>query len=101
MTDFNALIEADKGQPARTIRILDGNIFEDWLKDQPDSIRSIVTAYKFVANPESYLILPVLTANDKSEAEQGDFTVVAGVATKPALVDFAFGCAVERQAHAL
>lgn len=80
MTDFNALIEADKGQPARTIRILDGNIFEDWLKDQPDSIRSIVTAYKFVANPESYLILPVLTAKDKSEAEQGDFTVVAGVA---------------------
>ena len=80
MTDFNALIEADKGQPARTIRILDVNIFEDWLKDQPDSIRNIVTAYNFIANPESYLILPVLAAQDKSDdTEQGDFTVVAGV----------------------
>ncbi|MEW4468294.1 leucyl aminopeptidase family protein [Parasphingorhabdus sp. JC815] len=80
MTDFNALIEADKGQPARTIRILDVNNFEDWLKDQPDTIRNIVTAYNFTANPESYLILPVLSSkgNDDS-AEQGDFTVVAGV----------------------
>ena len=81
MTDFKALIEADKGQPARTIRILDVNNFEDWLKDQPDSIRSIVAAYKFVANPESFLILPVTPTKDKgNSAEQGDFTVVAGVA---------------------
>lgn len=80
MTDFKTLIEADKGQAARTIQILDVHNFEDWLKDQPDSVRSIVKAYKFVANPKSFLILPVAAGKGaKSKAEQGDFTVVAGV----------------------
>ncbi len=80
MTDFKTLIEADKGQVARTIQILDVNIFEDWLKGQPDSVRSIVKAYKFVANPESYLILPMIGTKAKGDkSEQGDFTVVAGV----------------------
>ncbi|MGB5485422.1 MAG: leucyl aminopeptidase family protein, partial [Parasphingorhabdus sp.] len=58
MTDFKPLIEADSGQPARTIQILDVNNFEDWLKGQPESIRAIVAAYRFVANPDSYLLLP-------------------------------------------
>lgn len=79
MTDFKTLIEADKGQSARTIQILDVNNFEDWLKDQPDTIRAIVTAYKFVANPESYLLLPSTGKHKDSKTEQGDFTVVAGV----------------------
>ncbi|MEP2103733.1 MAG: leucyl aminopeptidase family protein [Parasphingorhabdus sp.] len=80
MTDFKTLIEADKGQPARTIQILDVKNFEAWLKEQPDSVRSIVTAYKFVANPKSFLILPITTGKGaKDKAEQGDFTVVAGV----------------------
>ena len=80
MTDFKTLIEADKGQPARTIQILDVHNFEDWLKDQPESVRNLVTAYKFVANPKSFLILPVVNGKGaKDKAEQGDFTVVAGV----------------------
>lgn len=80
MIDFKTLIEADKGQAARTIQILDVHIFESWLKDQPDSVRSLVKAYKFVANPESYLILPIVNAKGKpNKSEQGDFTVVAGV----------------------
>lgn len=86
MTDFKTLIAADKGQKARTIQILDVFNFEDWLKDQPDSVRSLVTAYKFVANPESYLLLPVTGGKvDKDSAEQGDFTVVAGVRNHKAM----------------
>lgn len=79
MTDFNALIEADKGQDARTIQILDIHNFEDWLKDQPDTIREIVKAYGFKANPKSFLILPSDGKVKKTEGDQGDFSVVAGV----------------------
>ncbi len=80
MTDFAKLIEADKGQPARTIQILDVKNFEDWLKDQSENVRSIVKAYKFVANPKSFLILPIASSKgQKEKSEQGDFTVVAGV----------------------
>ncbi|MBQ0770895.1 MAG: leucyl aminopeptidase family protein, partial [Sphingomonadales bacterium] len=79
MTDFKALIEADTGQTARTIQILDTGNFEDWLKGQPDSIRAIAAAYQFVGKPDTFLLLPLVgtKSNDKSVA--GDFSVVAGV----------------------
>lgn len=79
MTDFNALIEADKGQEARTIQILDVHNFEDWFKDQPETIREILKAYRFVGNPESYLIIPAVGKSKDDKTEKGDFTVVAGV----------------------
>ena len=85
MTDFKTLIEADKGQSARTIQILDVNNFEEWLKDQPEAIRAIVKAYKFVANPESYLLIPLDGKSKDDKAEQGDFTVVAGVINRKKL----------------
>ncbi len=79
MTDFKALIEADTGQPARTIQILDVNNFEEWLKSQPESIRAIVTAYRFVANPDSYLLLPPVGGKSDDKSVADDFSVVAGV----------------------
>lgn len=79
MTEFSTLIEADKGQDARTIQILDVHNFEDWLKEQPDTIRQIVKAYKFKANPNSFLILPGSGSAKKVEGELGDFSIVAGV----------------------
>ncbi|MEO0440214.1 MAG: leucyl aminopeptidase family protein [Pseudomonadota bacterium] len=86
MTDFKTLIEADKGQKARTIQILDVFNFEDWLKDQPEQVRAIVEAYNFTANPESYLVLPLSgSKSDMSDEEEGDFTVVAGVRNHKAL----------------
>ncbi len=80
MTDFKTLVEADKGQDARTIQILDAGNFEDWLKDQSENIRAIVGAYRFEANPDSYLLLPPSGSSKDDENETGDFTVVAGVA---------------------
>lgn len=79
MTDFKALIEADTGQTARTVQILDVNNFEDWLKGQPESIRAIVTAYRFVANPDSYLLLPPVGGKSDDKSVADDFWVVAGV----------------------
>ena len=85
MTDFKALIEADTGQPARNIQILDVNVFEDWLKGQPETIRAIVAAYKFVANPDSYLLLPPVGGKSDDKSLQDDFSVVAGVLNREKL----------------
>ncbi|MEP6101659.1 MAG: leucyl aminopeptidase family protein, partial [Parasphingorhabdus sp.] len=85
MTDFKALIQADTGQTARTIQILDVHNFEDWLKGQPESIRAIVGAYKFVANPDSYLLLPLVGGKNDDKSIADDFTVVAGVLNREKL----------------
>ncbi|WP_339823296.1 leucyl aminopeptidase family protein [uncultured Parasphingorhabdus sp.] len=82
MTDFKALIEADTGQPARNIQILDVGSFEDWLKGQPETIRAIVKAYRFVANPDSYLLLPPVGGKSEDKSVTDDFSVVAGVADR-------------------
>jgi len=79
MTDFKALIEADTGQAARNIQILDVGSFEDWLKGQPETIRAIVKAYRFVANPDSYLLLPPVGGKSDDKLVADDFSVVAGV----------------------
>ncbi|MEO9599722.1 leucyl aminopeptidase family protein [Parasphingorhabdus sp.] len=79
MTDFTALIEADTGQAARTIQILDSGNFEDWLKGQPESIRAFVKAYRFKASPSSYLILPPVGGKNDDKSVESDFSVVAGV----------------------
>jgi leucyl aminopeptidase len=89
MTDFTTLIAADKGQAARTIQILDVHNFEPWLKDQPETVRALVKAYNFTANPESYLLLPAPAKAKDDAEEQGDFTVVAGVRNHQKLAPWA------------
>ena len=79
MTDFKALIEADTGQTARSIEIVDSGIFEDWLKGQPDSIRALVKANQFAGKPDTLLVLPVNGAKNDDKSAADDFTVVAGV----------------------
>ena len=37
MTDFAALLQPDRGQPARTIEIVHPDAYEDWLKRQPQA----------------------------------------------------------------
>ena len=79
MTDFKALIEADTGQPARSIQLVDVGNFEDWLKGQPDSVRALVAAYQFAGKPDSYLLLPPVGGKSEDKSVAGDFFVVAGV----------------------
>ncbi|MEH6792311.1 leucyl aminopeptidase family protein [Parasphingorhabdus sp.] len=85
MTDFNALIAADTGQTARSIRIVDAAHFEEWLKDQPDTTRAMVRAAQFSGSADTHVLLPATagTGDDKSVA--ADFRVVAGVASQERL----------------
>lgn len=85
MTDFKALIAADSGQSARTIRIVDTAHFEDWLKDQPDSVRAMVTAGQFSGNADSFFLLPATGGRQDDKKVATDFSVVAGVADQDKL----------------
>ena len=85
MTDFKALIEADTGQTARSIQIVDTGNFEDWLKGRPDSIRALVTANQFVGKADTFLLLPVVGTKSEDKSLSGDFSVVAGVADREKL----------------
>lgn len=58
MTDFKALLQVEKGQPARTIRFVAKAGFEEWLAAQPESVRTLAAANKFAAKPGESLILP-------------------------------------------
>jgi leucyl aminopeptidase len=64
MTDFSALLQPDRGQPAHSISFVDKGQCEDWLKAQPQSVRTLATANRFLAEPGELLILPGESADD-------------------------------------
>jgi leucyl aminopeptidase len=70
MMDFAPLLQPDRGQPARSIILLTPEGFGDWLARQPASTRALATAQRFVAKPDTHLVLP----------QDDEVTVVAGVA---------------------
>ena len=47
MTDFAALLVADRGQDARTIHLVDKKNFEGWLKKRPAEDRALLAAMRF------------------------------------------------------
>ncbi|MDZ7281588.1 leucyl aminopeptidase family protein [Sphingomonas sanguinis] len=70
MTDFAPLLQPDRGQPARTITLLTAEGFADWLARQPVATRTLATAQRFAAKPDTHLLVP----------HDGEVAVVAGVA---------------------
>ena len=59
MTDFAALLVADRGQKARTIDIVDKAGFEGWLKGRPPEDRALLEAQRFDGKtPHAFAILP-------------------------------------------
>lgn len=68
MTDFSALLVADRSQPAHVIHLLDKAGFEAWLKKRPASDRRMIEAQRFTGK-SGFVILP------RGE----DFEVVAAV----------------------
>lgn len=74
MTDFAALLQPDKGQSARTIRLVDPAGFGAWLEAQPPQHRAAVEAQRMTGMGYARAILPGETAEDWSVA-----TVVADV----------------------
>ncbi|MBN8807232.1 MAG: leucyl aminopeptidase family protein [Sphingomonas sp.] len=66
MTDFAALLQPDRGQPARTIEVVHPDAFADWLKAQPPRIRSLLTAQKVTGKAGDKAIVPGDAAEDWS-----------------------------------
>ncbi len=57
MTDFNALLQPDRGQPARAIHLLPPDAFDAWRATQPASARALLAAQRFTGKPNTYAVL--------------------------------------------
>jgi leucyl aminopeptidase len=57
MTDFSALLAADRGQKARAIHLVDKAGFEDWAKGRPAEDRALFEIQRF-SGKSGHLILP-------------------------------------------
>ncbi|MEM1132917.1 MAG: leucyl aminopeptidase family protein [Pseudomonadota bacterium] len=71
MIDFARLIAADSGQNATPITCLTADQLDDWITQQPDTVRSFVRAAGFAAKPHEYVLVP--------EGKGDALRVVAGV----------------------
>ena len=59
MTDFAALLQPDRGQPARTIHLVDKKTAEQWIKAQSEARRALIEAARFDGKTGyQFLILP-------------------------------------------
>ncbi|THD35154.1 MAG: leucyl aminopeptidase family protein [Sphingomonas sp.] len=58
MTDFAALLQPDRGQPARTIEVVHPDAYEEWLKGQPKRTRALLAANKVTGKAGNKAILP-------------------------------------------
>ena len=76
MTDFAALLTADRAQKARTIHLVDKESFAGWLKRRPPEDRALLEASRFDGKaPHAFALL----------ARGGDFEVVSSVKASNAL----------------
>ena len=66
MTDFAALLAADRGQPARVLHLVAKATLDEWRKSQPPRARAALEAARFKAKPDSLVILPGDAAGDWS-----------------------------------
>ncbi len=57
MTDFTALVQPDRGQPATRIEIVDAAGFPAWLSNQTPTIRAAIAGQRFTAKPGTSAIL--------------------------------------------
>jgi len=68
MTDFASLLVADRGQAARLLHLVDKAGFEEWVKGQPERVRTAAAAQRFAAKGFELAILPGEAADDWSVA---------------------------------
>jgi len=57
MTDFAALLAADRGQKARPIHLVDRESFAPWIKARPAEDRSLIEAQRFDGKSEGVFVL--------------------------------------------
>ncbi|MET0271051.1 MAG: leucyl aminopeptidase family protein [Sphingomonas sp.] len=58
MTDFSALLQPDRGQPAHLIQTVRADGFEAWLSDQPERVRAAALAARFHGKPGEFALVP-------------------------------------------
>jgi leucyl aminopeptidase len=68
MTDFAALLQPDRGQPARTLHLVGPAALDGWLAAQPPRARAAVAAARFSAKAGEFALLPGDGAEDWSAA---------------------------------
>ncbi|WP_288456677.1 leucyl aminopeptidase family protein [uncultured Sphingomonas sp.] len=66
MTDFAALLQPDRGQPARIIHVVRPEDYAGWLAAQPARVRTAVTAARVTGKAGNRAILPGEAADDWS-----------------------------------
>jgi leucyl aminopeptidase len=84
---LDALVQPDRGQPARAILPVDKVGFDDWLKAAPPRAKAAAVAQRFAAKPGEVAILPGDGADD--------WLVVAGVDKADALGPWCLAKAAE------
>lgn len=77
MNDFADLLQADSGQPAHRIHIVDAHSYDAWLAARPEPVRALLTAQGFRPRGYAHAILPGDTA--------GDWDVLTCVANRQSL----------------
>ena len=83
MTDLSALLQPDRGQPARTVHVVHPDQWQDWLKGQPPRIRTAIAAHKLTGKAGNRAVLPGDNAEDWSmllvcdEAETSPFRIAS------------------------
>ncbi|WP_174296370.1 leucyl aminopeptidase family protein [Sphingomonas bacterium] len=66
MTDLEATLRPDHGQPARTIVLVEPDGWDDWLTRQPQRIRAAIAAHRVAGKAGTTAILPGEEAEDWS-----------------------------------
>ena len=85
MTEFSALILADRGQPANPLHLIDKAGFEHWLKSRPAADRRLIEAQRFTGK-SGIVLLP------RGET----FEAVAAVEDRSALSPWCLALAASR-----
>ena len=89
MTDFAALLQPDRGQPARLLHLVTRAEFDAWLGATPPRVRAAVEAGRFTGAADTTLILPGEQPEEWSVAvgvdeADGPWRLAAAAAALPA-----------------
>ncbi|SFR79217.1 leucyl aminopeptidase family protein [Sphingomonas jatrophae] len=89
MTDFSALLQPDRGQPAHLLHRISAADHEVWRSGQPERVRSALAAARFAAKPGQFALVPGAKPEDWSAVialseEQGPWDIAAAAERLPA-----------------
>ena len=84
MIEISKLLQADRGQPATMLHLVDKKGFDSWLGTQPQRIRDAVTAQGFKGEGFQLAVLP-----------EDDWSAVLGVANVAELSPWCLAKAAE------